>query len=372
MKKLWACIEKEWKLLWRDKVGLLVLFVLPMCLVMFISFAEFRQLSGNAQFKVIVLTKEHAILEAFKQDKHLHITESFSSVHAAQMAVKHGDYQALLVIPHTTTEASQLYLDPSMAPSMVNTLTLSIRYIFQRIAYQGLRRAMLKSSDASPKKIPNNVFPVQSHQTVQANSVQQNVPAWSLFAMFYIIIPLAGTMVLERQSGIYQRLTIAPVARLIMLLGKVIPFCVINMIQLVLMLAVGIYILPLLGLPTLQLYPYLGKVLLVGLTASFAAIGFGILIGTWVRTDQQAVVMAPLIIIILAAIGGIFVPPYLMPKVLVRIGEILSPLCWGQLAFLDVFVRHATWISLLPNIAKLLGFFVLTISLSLLPIRHRI
>lgn len=372
MKKLWSCILKEWKLLWRDKLGLLVLFVLPMCLVMFISFAEFRQLSGNAQFKIIILTKEHALLEAFKQDKHLHITESFSSEHDAKMAVKRGDYQALLVIPKTSTEVSQLYLDPSMAPSMGDTLTLSIRYIFQRIAYQGLRSGMLKHSGASPKKIPENIFPVQNHQAVQANSVQQNVPAWSLFAMFYIIIPLAGIMVLERQSGIYQRLTIAPVARLIMLLGKVIPFCVINMIQLVLMLAVGIYILPLLGLPTLQLYPYLGKVLFVGLSASCAAIGFGILIGTWVRTYQQTAVMAPLIIIILAAIGGIFVPPYLMPKGLIHIGQYLSPLYWGQSAFLDVFVRHAMWISLLPNIAKLLGFFVLTISLSLLPIRPRI
>lgn len=255
---------------------------------------------------------------------------------------------------------------------MGDTLSLSIRYIFQRIAYQGLRSGLLKNSHTSSQKIPENIFPLQNHQTVQANSVQQNVPAWSLFAMFYIIIPLVGTMVLERQSGIYQRLSIAPGARLIMLLGKIIPFCLINMIQLILMLAVGVYILPLFELPTLELYPYLGKVLFVGMAASGAAIGFGILIGRWVRTYQQTAVMAPLIIIILAAIGGIFVPPYLMPKSLIHAGQYLSPHCWGQSAFLDVFVRHATWISLLPEVAKLLGFAVLTISLSLLPIRYRL
>lgn len=369
MKKLRACVLKEWKLLWRDKLGLLVLFVLPMCLVMFISFAEFRQLSGDTIFKIIILSEKSDLLKAFREDEHLHITESFSSEDDAKAAVKKGKYQALLVIPKSPTDKSELYLDPSLAPSLGETLSLSLRYIFERVSYQGLRQEILRKSGLSRPRIPEEMFPLESHSTEQANSVQQNVPAWSLFAMFYIIIPLAGTMVLERKSGIYQRLLIAPVARLIMLLGKVIPYCVINMIQLVLMLVVGVYILPLFGLPTLELFPYLEKVLCVGIAASGAAIGFGILIGTWVHTYQQTAVVAPLLIIILAAIGGIFVPPYLMPKGLIAAGQYISPFSWGQSAFLEIFVRHADWKNLLPNITKLLVFFLLTISLSLVPRR---
>ncbi len=36
---------------------------------------------------------------------------------------------------------------------------------------------------------------------VISNSVQHNVPAWSIFAMFFIVIPIAGNMIREREDG---------------------------------------------------------------------------------------------------------------------------------------------------------------------------
>ena len=54
MFKLLATMKKEWILLWRDKIGLTILFVLPMCLVLFISLTTTEQ-GDNKQQKLNVV-----------------------------------------------------------------------------------------------------------------------------------------------------------------------------------------------------------------------------------------------------------------------------------------------------------------------------
>jgi ABC-2 type transport system permease protein len=131
------------------------------------------------------------------------------------------------------------------------------------------------------------------------------------------------------------------------------------------MLAVGVFILPWFGFAALDVLAQPASILAVGLAASLAATGFGMLIGSLVRTPEQANVIGPFIIVIAAAIGGIFVPAYLLPAAFKTIAN-FSPMQWALQAFLDIFVRNANILQLLPNIEKLLGFAVLTISLAAL------
>ena len=174
--------------------------------------------------------------------------------------------------------------------------------------------------------------------------------------MFFIVIPLAGVMVRERELGVHQRLEIAPVWHLDLMLGRIFAFVGLNLVQLWLMLAVGVYILPLFDMPTLQVANHVGLIFATGICASLAATGFGLLIGTWASTYEQATVLGPFVIVIAAAIGGILAPVDLMPSFLQKISG-LSPLNWAQSAFLDIFVRNASFHTILPNLLKLLGFF---------------
>ncbi|HRD37130.1 MAG TPA: ABC transporter permease, partial [Bacteroidia bacterium] len=91
-----------------------------------------------------------------------------------------------------------------------------------------------------------------NESTLVPNSVQHNVPAWTMFAMFFICIPLSGNIIREREDGSAFRLLTMPGSYVFVLAGKITLYLIVSLIQFALMLSVGLYILPLMGLPTLQ------------------------------------------------------------------------------------------------------------------------
>jgi ABC-2 type transport system permease protein len=75
-------------------------------------------------------------------------------------------------------------------------------------------------------------------------------------------------------------------------------------------------------------------------------------------------------VVIAAAVGGIMVPVYAMPKLMQQISQ-FSPLAWGLTALVDVFARNGTAQSVSPQIALLLAFFAATVLLSWFFFHHR-
>ena len=69
--------------------------------------------------------------------------------------------------------------------------------------------------------------------------------------------------------------------------------------------------------------------------------------------------------IILAAIGGVWVPVFVMPKFMQLISN-LSPMNWGLNGFYDVFLRNASFMEILPEISLLFLFFIITTIISIL------
>ncbi len=199
-------------------------------------------------------------------------------------------------------------------------------------------------------------------------AAQHNVPAWTLFGMFFIVVPLSGSLIRERQSGTYRKLMAMPVSQTGLLAGKIVAYVIVCIAQFALMLAVGVWLLPLLG--TSGLVP--GREFLVvapiALAAALAAAGYGIMVGTLSRSYEQASMFGAVSVVIAAALGGIMVPVYVMPRIMQRIST-LSPLAWGLNGFQDVFVRGGSLGSAGADIFRLLAFFAVTVIISRIAIR---
>jgi ABC-2 type transport system permease protein len=191
------------------------------------------------------------------------------------------------------------------------------------------------------------------------NTVQQNIPAWTLFGMFFIVVPLGGSLIRERQSGMLVRLLTMPMSCLTILTGKIVAYVLICMAQFGLIIAVGKFLLPLLGTPVLEIGSSPAALIVIALSAAVAACGYGILLGTIARTYEQASAFGAVSVVIAAAIGGVMVPVYIMPAIMQKI-SLFSPLSWGLNAFLDVFVRGGNVRSVLPDVALLVLFFLVT------------
>ncbi len=118
----------------------------------------------------------------------------------------------------------------------------------------------------------------------------------------------------------------------------------------------GIYVLPLLGTPVLEMGSAYGAILLVVASSALAATGYGILLGAVARTYEQASMFGAVSVVIAAALGGIMVPVYAMPEVMQEISR-FSPLAWGLNGLTDLFVREGNLGGVLPEISYLLLFF---------------
>jgi len=175
--------------------------------------------------------------------------------------------------------------------------------------------------------------------------------------MFFIVISLAVNMIKERDEGSLNRLLTMPCTYTNYITSKIIIHILVCMLQCMLMLLMGIYFLPALGLPALVLGHNYVAIFFIAFCSSLAAIGYGVLIGTLSTTHQQAAIFGAISVMVLAAIGGVWVPVFVMPHFM-RTISIISPLNWGLNGFYDVFIREAGMIDILLNSARLILFFI--------------
>jgi ABC-2 type transport system permease protein len=133
-----------------------------------------------------------------------------------------------------------------------------------------------------------------------------------------------------------------------LLIGKLIPYFGINQLQVLLMLAAGRYVVPLLGGDALQVNGSLVLLATMSAALSLCALGLALLIAVSASTTEQATLLGGTGNIILAALGGIMIPKFVMPAAMQHISN-WSPMSWGLEGFLDVLLRSGSFIDIAPE-----------------------
>jgi ABC-2 type transport system permease protein len=390
-----ATIKKELLLLRRDIHGLLLLFVMPVAFILIMSLALQNQFSKNADSgsTITVLLDNKAASDAaasvitLLQQRKMFSWQTTDSTSAAENIRQ--DKAAFLLTLHENE--SELYADILVAPATnpqieaVFTATVGEAMSKQRIEAL-LRSIKMKNALNNTLSLDDGIdedalnsnpvtvnYSYQKNETasVQPTSVQQSVPAWLVFAMFFSVVPLANTLISERQQGTLRRLRTMPVSPALPIIGKLIPYFMINQIQVLLMLAVGVYLMPLFGADSLTLGHSLSGLALMSFCLSIAALGYGILIAVVARTTDQATTLGGVGNILLAALGGVMVPRFVMPETMQQIAG-FSPMAWGLEGFLDIFLRNGNVSDVLPEAGSLFAFGATTIALALVLSRRKI
>jgi ABC-2 type transport system permease protein len=195
------------------------------------------------------------------------------------------------------------------------------------------------------------------------NPVQQNVPAWALFGMFFTAIPIAGAILQERTSGIWVRLMALPVSPLVFFGGKAFAYLIVCLCQFLIIVLIGTCLFPWFGLPAFAVSMNWAAVLITVLLSGLAACGYGIFLGMACNSYEQASTVGATTVVTAAAIGGVMVPVYAMPQMMQRL-SIISPLNWGLTAFHDLILRGYSLTAILDDLGRLLLFFAATAFLS--------
>jgi ABC-2 type transport system permease protein len=280
-------------------------------------------------------------------------------------------------ISHSHLSEIEIYIDPVVRASYLMMVKSMLREFNSEFRTKILLRELNQripfiESDITLDNIIDfkEKYASTGKSGITPNSVQHNVPAWMLFAMFFIVISLAGNMVKEREDGSFARLRFMPVPYSVYISSKVLVYIFVCLIQFILMLIVGVYIMPLIGFPALQIGNNFVSLFIIGLASALSAVGFGVFTGTFTRSYQQAATFGSLSVVILAAIGGIWVPVFMMPPAMQVVSGI-SPLNWGIEGFYNVLVRNLPLSDSLNEIFLLVSFFVLMMTASIVMYKFR-
>lgn len=409
MRKLFALMYKDLLLLIRDRAGVVFLFVMPLVLVLVMTGIGdgALQSASRKNIPVLVLNLDDGEVGHFVIDNlqeldmfDVVLADSLESEQGVQRMIQDGKYLMGVCVPQNTTTAVQemiqselsaiigfddgadlehqevgdlvspnikVFIDPTMSPSFRTTMLTFLRESSLRIEIQALRTAIAEnvqeyvSVDGEGVRVPDFKSIVVDEVVCSPDSfraginvTEHNVPAWTLFAIFFIVISLAGGMVKERLDGSFSRLVAMSCSYWLYLVSKILVYETVCIVQFLLVLLMGQTAFPLVGLTVFSMHGAFLLCLVIVVFCALASIGIGLVLGIFATTQQQASVCGAVLVVVLSAIGGIWVPPFLMPPFLNSISG-YSPLNWGLEAFYDVILRGHGIRSIIPNCSLLLG-----------------
>jgi ABC-2 type transport system permease protein len=426
--KFIAYSVKEFRVVARDPANLAILFVMPVGFVIIMSLALqdfYIQQAGapdnsrRAQFSVVLLDGDGGAIATaiYQQLSRLGFVEvrrlptaefprdaaqlreqvrsgkerfallvpaGVSDRMAAVLA--HADPAQLLDVPAERKIVLDLLIDPAVRADQRLLVSNAMMRVLQSVEIREAIARVLHGRPAEPvggrgpiampasdgllslnASVPSGAFDGKGSGAVSAapTSSQQNVSAYSLLAIFMLVVPLSQTFIKERAQGSLTRLRSIGVPGLVIVGGKILPYFVINLVQMALCLCVGRFLLPLMGGEALQFgVKSLPSIAVLTAAASLAAIGFALMVSMFARTAEQATAFGATAILLLAALGGIMVPKTVMPPWLQHYAA-ASPLGWAQEGFLDLFVRGAGMADIQRRAAALLAFAGVCVLLAL-------
>jgi len=406
----------------RDPAGLILLFLMPMIMVVILALVQekgWNSITRDPSIPVLLVDDDHDTLAARIQEglKGSNIFKIYTSIDGkhltqdiARELIAKGRYNVGVIIPKGATKIIRhkvqlmvtqvvsgimmpvdnpfldiqsndsvnikVYFDPGikgtfkyafMATMKEYSMMIESSMIFSSFNTE-LKRMFPQyrppKSEYRETVYFSEIFPAGKDEKAVPSTTQHNVPAWALFAMFFIVIPMSGSMIKEREEGSMIRIYTMPVSYLTIFMAKVSIYTIVCVIQFILMMLAGRFVLPFAGIAPLTIGSNYPGIFLMMVASSLAALGFAIAVGTIARTHQQAASFGVVSVVVFTALGGLWVPVYFMPEAMRTIAT-WSPLNWGHVGFIDLFLRQATILDVMPQLLKLLAFFVVTISIAL-------
>lgn len=409
MFKIYASVRKEFLLLINDKVGLALMFLMPLLLVFIITIIQdsaykmvnenqipllavnhdkgkegdklIKLLAGSGLFKIDTLNglaRQSLKSELLSRGKMiaLYIPETFSDGLESNAGAVSKILMDDLGLEYDNIAKEDIpmpvlsfYSDPVLQENysysvmgiiqsymsvIENSLMIERMYTNMDL---GNKSAKLKERMIANRVKIDHLVASNSNSSVIPNSTQHNVPAWTIFAMFFMVVSLGSNIVKERINGSFLRLKTMPTSFMLVMFSKMSMYVVVAVLQVALTFSMGVWVLPRIGLPELTIPSSYLAFATVVFMSSMAAVSYALMIGAIAKTQEQANGFGAISIIIFGAIGGILVPTFVMPGFM-QFASNFSPLHWCLEGFYILFLKGGSWHEL-RSVLLFLGVFIL-------------
>ncbi|GAB4472371.1 MAG: ABC transporter permease [Anaerolineales bacterium] len=317
--RLVALIRKEFIQIRRDPRTLALIIIMPIMQLLLLGYAATNDVR-NVPLAVYDQDRSSAarrLLEAYRAADYFRITHAVNSERELRDLIERGEVRAGLIIPpdygeklHREEQASVAFVldgtDPTVASTALSAAQLigqahSTNILAERTQGQGLGKNMQSAVDVRTQVWYNP-------DLVSAYFMIPGVIGMILYALTSILT--ATAIVRERERGTIEQLIVTPIRPLELVIGKLLPYVVLAIINAIEVLVLGAwwFDVPVRG--------DLGLILALSVLFLLSSLGIGLFGSTIANTQQEAMLTVWMTLLPSIFLSGFFFPLEAMPKVL--------------------------------------------------------
>ena len=364
---LWPMLWKEFVQMRRDRLTLGMMVVIPIVQLLLFGYAirtEVRHLP------TLVLDESRsperrALVSALEQTQNFRVIGVAASREEISRRVRSGEARAAIVVPpdyatdikRRRTATAQVIVDAA------DPMASSAAIAGASLAGQARAQELARARGAPPLPVEVRVRPWYNPALRSELYIVPGIIGMLLSLTLLLITSMA--IVRERERGTLEQLSVTPIGKTSLMLGKILPFVIVGYVQMTNVLVLGklLFDIPIRG-SLLTLY---------AITAAFivANLAIGLLISTVVRTQTQAMQVGFFFMLPSILLSGFMFPRDAMPVAAQWLG-LLLPLTYYLDVLRGVMLKGSGVALLWQDTFVLVGMAVTLIGVSVMRFRKTV
>jgi ABC-2 type transport system permease protein len=366
-RRLRAVAMKEIRQLSRDRVTFGMIVGVPLLQITLFGYAinyDVRNLATVVQDQANTSMSREFIAQ-LRATQVVNVTHTTDSSVEVDSLMREGRTSMAVIIPpdferrlqSDTRPVVQILVDgaqPSLAGVALGVAALPVLTRHGMGPYSGGKRM-------TPRRIE-----IRTLYNPEKRTAVQIVPALiGVILSMTMVLFTSGAIVRERERGNLELLIATPLGRLELMVGKLLPFVVIGLIQVTIILIAGklLFDVPTVG-PLFDLYA-------AALMFIAASLGLGLFVSTLAQTQFQAFQLAFVTMLPSILLSGFMFPFEGMPVIAQWIAEVL-PLTHFNVIVRGIMLRGADLPDVWPQLLKLGIFLVIMLSVAVARFKKRL
>ncbi len=362
LRRIRAIASKEVRQLARDRLTIGMIFGIPLLQIVLFGYAinlDVRNLPAAVADEAAT-TYSRRMAADLQATQIVRLGDTADSAKALEDLLQAGEIAVGIHIP-PDFERRLLEGSRPALQVMVDGSEPSILGVAARLA-----QTPPPARSGTARQDPTPLVELRNYYNPEGRSSVQIVPAlMGVILTMTMILFTAVAIVRERERGNLEFLITTPVSTVELMLGKLIPYVLIGLVQVSIVLVVGraLFDVPFRG--------QIGDLYGAALVFIAASLTLGLLISTLAKTQFQAMQMMIFFFLPSILLSGFMFPFDGMPRVARQIAEVL-PLTHFVRLVRGIVLRGADLAQMRGEIWALLAFFVVTLVLAVLRFHKRL
>jgi ABC-2 type transport system permease protein len=365
-RRLWAIVIKELRQMRRDRVTLAMIVGIPVIQLVLFGYAintNLRDLQVGIADQANTAGSRALVMDMLATGVVAPVTTADTPQQLMAM-IRRGKISIGIVVP---PDFERRRLDGrEVAQVLVDGSDTAVQGAAAQLAQVPIDSAMPDTRAPMTSTPPDGRISVVSFYNPQRRSAVNIVPGLiGVILTMTMVLFTAIAIVRERERGNMELLIATPLTSTELMVGKVLPYVVIGLVQTSVVLALGMWLfdVPIRG-SVLDVYLAAGLLILANLT-------LGLLISTRAQSQFQAMQMMIFVFLPSILLSGFMFPFAGMPRVVQWIAEVL-PLTHFLRLIRGVMLRGASLWEMWIDVLALAAFTLVMMALAILRFRKRL